>query len=270
MRVEMVVLIRLDAEDRLRFADLTELDLSAGPAGEAYVEHRLPARSAEYLHFLDELDQRGIEYWVREERHFDLREIRDARALRLRPLDTIHHVGLPHETLLDWSDCCATCMRVPTQRGQLLVDGRLLADHCLLGGPRGELLVSERIALRMIKEGVTGCLLRELRLAEDGPEPAEGWFQVLTTTRLPPAVSPPTRFALTEDHCASCGQGGLFVDSMLYYDVDDGDLDDINATFELIGEGAGLAPELIFSPRFYNLLVSAGARFEEPEPVVFV
>ena len=77
------------------------------------------------------------------------------------------------------------------------------------------------------------------------------------------------RFVLC-GHCFDCGQGGLFLDSALYYDVDEDEFSDINHTWETFGQGAGISPELLMSSRFYNLLLACGANLEEPEPVLFV
>jgi hypothetical protein len=57
---------------------------------------------------------------------------------------------------------------------------------------------------------------------------------------------------------------------MLYFDAPRDVFEDINVTSEVFGDGRLLSPEVVVSPRFYNILVSCGAHDMAPEPVVLV
>lgn len=270
MRVELVILVRLTPEnsDRLEYLDCESSWVPR--SGTDFLENRVPARSAEADGLLAQLESLGMDYYMREERHFDLREIRQAKILKTGPEAHVLGNHLPNQVAFDWSEVCETCMRSPSQVGPLHIDyGRLIAEEAIFG-PRHELIVSEKIALRMIKDGITGCILREIEDSPGAQHRESNYYQVLVTQNLPRAFSPPTRFISTDDFCKSCGQGGLFLDSALYYDVDEEEFQDINHTFETFGQGAGISPELLVSSRFYNLLLACGAHLEEPEPVLFV
>ena len=57
---------------------------------------------------------------------------------------------------------------------------------------------------------------------------------------------------------------------MLYYDVDVKDLADVNVTREYFGHGSELAPEMVVSARFFELMRSCGVTLDQTEPVMFV
>ena len=270
MRVDLVVLVRLSPEEQNRLAEAGQLSMDQAMHGVGFVEHRLPARSEEAQALMADLESRGAEFYVHEERQFTLREIRDARAICTEPTQRLRMSTLPSKTAFDWTEVCSLCMRSPEQLGHLEIHPRHLADQTALMGSRGELIVNEAVAMRMIKDGITGCLLREIRTPENAPALSETFYQVLVTNTLPPLMSPPTRFVLTDDYCEECAQGGLHLESMLYYDFPDDELDDVNVTAELFGDGSGISAKYVFSPHFYNMLVAAGAELETTEPVIFV
>ncbi|MFT7620587.1 MAG: hypothetical protein ACI97A_004244 [Planctomycetota bacterium] len=270
MRVELVILVKKTPEnsERLEFLDCaTPWNVRSGTD---FLETRIPARSPEADSVLAQLESAGFEFYLREERHFGLREIRQAKILKTGPESQILSNHLPNQVEFDWTDVCQTCMRSPSQVGPLFMNHARLAEEQAIFGPRHELIVSEKVALRMIKDGITGCILREIEQAPNTSQGDSQYFQVIVTRQLPRAFSPPTRFISTDDFCKSCGQGGLFLDSALYYDVEEQEFQDVNHTHETFGQGAGISPELLVSSRFYNLLLSCGAHLEEPEPVVFV
>ncbi len=270
MRVELVVLIKKTPENHEQLEFLGGSDDWSPREGTDFLENRVPAHSERAKVLLEQLQAGGFEFYMREERHFELAEIRLATILKTGPEAQVLGSHLPHEVQFDWSEACETCMRTPEQVGPLVMQHARLADEEAIFGPRHELIVSEKIALRMIKDGITGCLLREVEDQEESSVHDSSYFQVMVTQQLPRAFSPPTRFISTDDRCEACGQGGLFLDSPLYYDVAENEFQDVNHTFESFGQGAAISPELVMSSRFYNLLTACGAHLEEPEPVLFV
>jgi hypothetical protein len=272
MRIEKVFLVGLQDAVDLEIVDRDALEAEI-PAGSApsWVELRFESRRDEVLAIRERLESTGTEYYLREERSFTRREIRDAKFLHVDPaLEIECRPGGEHTW--DWSEACEHCMRVPEQTGRIAVDPKIVEGVAVARGRRGELLVHEHIATRMIKEDISGCVLREVLFeGEEGARHSSPYFQVVPSIVLPSAVHPPTRFASLDDaSCPLCGRGGLYLESMLYYDVDLDDLADVNVTSELFGEGPTLSPEIVISPRFFNLLVSAGAELESAEPVMFV
>lgn len=271
MRTEIVILIRFSEEDQQRLADLGHLTLEQAMRGEGFLERRFPVHDEEVQDLLCELEDSGVEYWVHEERVFSEAELHAAQALSVSfglPIEGGPGVQKGH---YDWADCCTACMRRPVQDGPLTIPYERLAGQPAVKGRRGELFVNDEIAVRMISEHMSGCLLQEVKTPigeDDGPSGA--YFQVVPTSTLPGTVAPPTRFQVTNDICEVCGQGGLFRDSMLYYDVDVKDLADVNVTREYFGHGAELAPEMVVSARFFELMRSCGVTLDQTEPVMFV
>ncbi|HGY89925.1 MAG TPA: hypothetical protein ENK43_02000 [Planctomycetes bacterium] len=271
MQIEKVFLIPLAPETQRRLYELGLIDMDRALHGQGYLERRFPAHSDEAKAFEESLNAQGVDYWVRDERHFTRKELRSARALHLDSFHQRPEKALPTlSTEWDWSEACTECMRVPSQVGVLEVRAEQTGGRNLIRGRRGEILVTEKIARRMIADGISGCLLQEVRVESETTAPSPPYYQVVPTHTLPQLASPPTRFGVTDDFCHRCGLGGLFLESMLYLSCDDRELQDINVTRELFGEGAQLSPEVILSPRFYNLLVSCGVQLDEPEPVLFV
>ena len=268
MRIEVVILVRLRPERQLELAESGALSLAEAHNRQGFIEYRFPAHAPEIDELKARLEDAGEEFLVREERSFSLRELRDAPALKIEPAFDPSDVEVAAERY-DWKEACVRCMRVPGQEGTLHIKRGDLQHAHFLRGRRGEILVNESIATRMIKEDVSGCILRDVK-ADDGVRGAENYFQLIPTNVLPSAVTPPTRFLTSDDACPACGRGGLYLDSMLYYDIDERKIADVNVTAELFGDGPALAPEIVVSQRFYNLLVSAGAKLDAPEPVAFV
>lgn len=270
MRIETVILVRLQPEQQQALLEAGMLDMDQAMSGAGFIEFRHPHNAPEAVEMIDRLEESGVEHYVYEERHFSTREIRMASFLHIAPSCTLPESGTLHASSYDWSAVCPRCQRVPVQEGHLLADPEAFPEEALIRGRRGELIVHESIAVRMIKEGITGAILREIEVDGQEGERCAQYFQLVPTSKMPNVVCPPTRFHFTEDVCETCTQGGQHLDSLLYYDVPMGDMDDINVTTELFGDGAELSPEIVVSPRFYNLLVSCGAELEATEPVMFV
>ncbi len=270
MRVELVVLVK-NTPENVEQLQYLESPADWTPRLETdYLETRLLAHTEEAQDLLEELQSMGLVFYMREERHFELAEIRRAEVLKTCPETQILANHLPHEVQFDWSDACVQCMRSPEQVGPLVIEHRRLTNKEAVLGPRHELIVSEKVATRMIKDGISGCILRPVEDSPGGQADTGSFFQVIVTHHVAPAFCPPTRFVSTDDHCDACGQGGLFLDSSLYYDFGVEEFQDINHTFEVFGQGAGISPEILLSSRFYNLLLACGAQMAEPEPVLFV
>ncbi|MEZ6196979.1 MAG: hypothetical protein R3F20_14830 [Planctomycetota bacterium] len=270
MRTTKIFLVDWEDACELGLVDgETRAEVTARGRRPSWVEIRLDGHDEEARRLLDRLEDNDAWFHLHEERRFSRRELRDAKYLHV---DTAFEVECrPGEgSTWDWSGACEHCMRVPEQTGPIAVAPADLESAMAARGRRGEFLVHERVATRMIKDGISGCLLREvLYETESGHEPSP-FFQVIPTVSLPTVVSPPTRFASTDAACPHCGRGGLYLESMLYYDIDLGDLADVNVTSELFGEGPSLSPEVVISPRFFNLMVSCGVHFDTSEPVMFV
>lgn len=272
MRTELVILIRFSPEEQQQLADLGHLTPEQAMRGQGFMERRFPLHSDEAEELLDELEEAGVEHWVREERTFSEAEIRSAPALAVSVAHVLDGGPGVQRGEYDWTSCCAVCMRRPIQSGPLTIPYERLAGQSAIRGRRGELIVNDELAVRMISEHVSGCILQEVKtpIGEDHDGPKGAFFQVVPTSTLPSTIAPPTRFQLTDDICEACGQGGLFRDSMLYYDLPVDDLADLNVTYECFGHGAEIAPEVVVSTRFYDLMLACGAVLENPEPVMFV
>ncbi|MEE9394545.1 MAG: hypothetical protein V3W41_18785 [Planctomycetota bacterium] len=267
MKTERVFLLKIGDAFEMGLLE-GQLEGDTAPKGN-WVEVRTIASSPVTQNLIDRLEERGVEFFMRDERHFSRKELRTAKALHLDPSHRDVECRAASSDTWNWDDVCGRCMRVPEQTGPIMVAPQDLESH-IARGRRGEFLVSEHIATRMIRDGITGCILREVLFFEqDEPTPAP-YFQVFPIRELPVTVSPPTRFLNNDQDCAVCGRGGMFLNSMLYYDLPVEDIEDLNVTSELFGNGPGLYPELVVSPRFFNLLISCGAEIEEPEPVIFV
>lgn len=219
---------------------------------------------------LDWIEREQLEHHCTTDRSFSRREIRSAKALHIEvtPPETGPKTISP--VTIDWSNACERCMRRSHDDGPIQADTSALRDSVFLRGSRGELIVNRTVAMRMIKDGMTGSVLEPILSTQlpDNPDPE--FYRLIPTDRLPRVTSPPTLFSMTRDHCANCGRGGLHLNSMLYFDAPMEVFEDLNVTSEIFGDGRALAPEVVVSPRFYNLLVSCGAHSMVPEPVVLV
>lgn len=262
-----MILVRLSEEEQMRLAEEGSLTISEAKSGQGYLEYRVAAHSDDAKRLIEKLENLGADFRVEEDRRFSTKELRTAQALHVEPPEECASVVLDAEKW-DWTKACPRCMRIPESSGPLTMKSHGGAGYGLLRGRRGEIVVHERVAIRMIKEKISGCILREVKNPDE--RAASPWFQVMPTSVLPPVSSPPTRFMKTEESCPTCGRGGLELGSMLYYDVDLTELADINVTREVFGSGSSLHQEIVVSPRFYNLLVAQGARFSSPEPVLFI
>lgn len=216
------------------------------------------------------LNSQGVEYECGTLRSFSRREIRSAPALHLDIAQVAAGPRAIHPIHKDWSDACERCMRTSLDSGPIECEPSILQNHILSRGPRGELIVSKKVAMRMVSDGISGAVLEPIWASEEHSESDPENYRIIPTDVLPRVTSPPTRFALSRDRCAVCGRGGLHLDSLLYFDAPIDTFVDINVTSEVFGDGRSLAPEVVVSPRFYNLLLSCGARDLTPEPVVLV
>ena len=126
----------------------------------------------------------------------------------------------------------------------------------------------EQMAALLIRNHITGCLLRPAREAGGA---LSKWFEVLPIHRLPPMHSPPTRFIHEPERaCPECGQGGLILQSLPFYDCDVDKLADVNLSFEQFGVGDAIMPELLVSQKLFRVLRDHGVEDLMVQPVAFV
>ncbi|MCA9323052.1 MAG: hypothetical protein KDB53_20085, partial [Planctomycetes bacterium] len=88
MKVEIVILVRLDPAEQRRLLDLGLMSLEQALSGQGFLERRFPLHSEEARLCIEELEASETEYYVREERQFSRKELRSAQALHL---DSFHH-----------------------------------------------------------------------------------------------------------------------------------------------------------------------------------
>jgi hypothetical protein len=163
---------------------------------------------------------------------------------------------------------CPACGRGGEQAGDLVLMVHPNPHAGLVVSPDGTLFVDERVARALIAEKVTGCLLRGTRSPEGR---SLDLFQVLPTNTLPPLRTPPTRVEASPDaRCPVCGEGSLRIDSLLYYDVPDEDIFDVNVSCERCDAGSGPTQQLVISQRLFRLLASCRIQTLKVEPVVLV
>ena len=272
MRTDTVVRFRATEDQR---ADLrgrgilpreghdVESNVEAG--GDDVVVCRFAAHSSRLEDLLAALDTAEIAFEARTVRRFTPKEIQTAQALHIRP----RQVSAADETD-DTRTCSCRTSHADDETEEALVDPQTVRGTAFARGPSGEILVRESIAVGMIEQRMSGAILRRVRIVEGEAWRGETYFELLPTQTLPNAVSPPTRLSIRDDSCPQCRRRALALDSMLYYDVPLDAVQDVNITFEVFGHAGMSSPDIVVSPRFHALLVSAGVEVDELEPVLFV
>ncbi len=266
MKLETVLTVRLTTDQAEGLtAGIAEL-LPGATFGEGAYQvrfHHAPDAVRQVVEILDNLE---IGYDAHEERSFSQDEIEHASALRLGRPDRVV-IGGPRADLAQ-----PTCRHaVDSDDAYPLTHLQLTDDLPATTFARtvtGGFVVDESLAATLIREHISGCLLRPVR-QEQGA--VTRWFEVLPTHRLPPMHSPPTKFVHDpEGVCPECGQGGLALHSLPFYDVAVDKLTDINLSFEQFGSGPQIMPEVLVSPRFFRVLREHGVPDLNVEPVLFV
>jgi hypothetical protein len=259
MRVETVLTIKLDEEQADRLTLLAS-DLVSGAkftAGSYQVRFHHAADAARQ--FMSMLDDGCIEYGVHEERTFSSDEIERAPVLHVaRTTPVIQGQG--------WGGVCTH------RTGKAESDGPGPELNSVSGTfartATGSLMVDESLAATLIRQHISGCLLRPFR--ERGGSFSR-WFELVPIHRLPPMQSPPTRFVHEpEGACPECGQGGILLHSLPFYDVPVDHLSDVNVSFEHFGIGTEIMPELLVSQKLFRVLREHGVEDLMVEPVAFV
>jgi hypothetical protein len=260
MRVETVLTIKLDDDEAERLNPLAS-DLVAGAqftAGSYQVRfHHANDAARKFMTLLEEIE---IGYGLHEERSFTSDEIERAPALhvaRTAPMvEAPKGTGVCTHRKAATADDRASPTTLDTLTGSL---ARTAA---------GSFMVDEKLAAVLIKEHISGGILRPHR---DKGGSLTRWFELVPLHRLPPMQSPPTRFVHEPDGaCPECGQGGLFLHSLPFYDVAVDALTDVNVSFESFGAGAEIMPELLVSQKMFRVLRDNGVEDLMVEPVLFV
>jgi hypothetical protein len=260
MRVETVLTIKLDDEQADRLTPLAA-DIVSGArftGGSYQIRFHHAAEAARQ--FMALLEETEIEYGLHEERSFSNDEIERAPALHVARTAPIVH-GQTR------GGACAH--RSPTAA----VDDAAPPDLDSVEGPlartaTGSLMVDESLATTLIRQHISGCLLRPFR---EKAGSLSRWFELVPIHRLPPMQSPPTRFVHEpEGACPECGQGGILLHSLPFYDVAVDQLTDVNVSFEQFGVGNEIMPELLVSQKFFRVLREHGVEDLMVEPVAFV
>ncbi len=214
------------------------------------------------------LDFRGIAYRLEEVRSFRPRELAEAVALRVAPGPRLPHADPGPATAAPFSGGCPDCGRGGEQVSDLVVAKEPPTGTGFALTEAGHLLVGEILARAMIERRISGCLLRSTR-AEDGS--FHPLFQLVPLSTLPPLCCPPTKLEASGDVvCRGCGTGALRVSSLLYYDLAEDALSDINVCHEAEGLLGGVAAGVVVSQRFFRLLCEVDAPFASAEPIVLV
>jgi hypothetical protein len=260
MRVETVLTIRLDDDEAERLNPLAD-DLVGGAhftSGSYQVRfHHAGDAARKFMSLLEEID---VGYGLHEERSFTNEEIERAPALHVARTAPV--VQGPQKT-----GSCLHRTAVPAPE-----EDQPAKLESLPGGiartASGTFMVDEALASTLIREHIGGCLLRPYR--EKGGVLSR-WFEMVPIHRLPPMHSPPTRFVHEpENACPECGQGGLFLHSLPFYDVPVDKLSDVNVSFESFGVGNEIMPELVVSQKMFRVLRDHGVEDLMVEPVCFV
>jgi hypothetical protein len=261
MRIETVLTIKLEDDEAERLNPLAE-DLVGGArfSGGSYQVrfHHAADAARKFMGLLEELE---IGFGLHEERSFSAEEIERAPALHVARTSPL--VAGPEKT--------GICSHRAAAAGEDEESGPAELESLAGGLARtasGSLMVDEALASVLIKKHISGCLLRPHR---DKSGTFTRWFEMVPIHRLPPMHSPPTRFVHEpEGACPECGQGGLFLHSLPFYDVPVDSLTDVNVSFESFGAGSEISPELVVSQKLFRVLRDAGVEDLMVEPVLFV
>jgi hypothetical protein len=262
MRIETVLTIKLEEDEADRLNPRAE-ELVGGArfTGGSYQVRFHHAADAARL-FMGLLEELEIGFGLHEERSFSAEEIERAPALHVARTSPL--VVGPEKTGV----CTHRAAAAASEGGE----ARPAELESLTGGlartAAGSLMVDENLASILIKQHISGCLLRPHR-EKNGT--FTRWFELVPIHRLPPMHSPPTRFVHEpEGACPECGQGGLFLHSLPFYDVAVDRLTDVNVSFESFGTGTEISPELVVSQKLFRVLRDNGVEDLMVEPVLFV
>lgn len=266
MKADVILDIALSRDDLDRLGGTLESILPEGRVHAGAYEMRFRKGDSQLAELLATLDALSVPYHVREERSFRPREIVEAVALRLAPESRNLEATLDSESAQPFSGGCTGCGAGAEQTGDLVLESRPAESTALAWTDRGQILVSESIARVMIAEGVSGCLLRATRDTDGRTLPC---FQVQPIATLPPLCVPPTRIANNPlASCPQCGNGGLHVDSLFYYDLEESLLHDVNVCREPLGHRPGSG--VVISQKLFRLFYEVGAIPAIVEPIVLV
>jgi hypothetical protein len=260
MRVETVLTIKLDDEEADRLTPLAA-ELVAGArftAGSYQVRfHHAADAARQFTAILDEIE---IDYGIHEERSFSSDEIERAPAL---------HVARTTPVLAGRATGGVCLHRSPDGDDDEQPPAELdSVPGSFARTATGSLMVDESLASTLIRQHISGCLLRPFR---DKNGSLSRWFELVPIHRLPPMQSPPTRFVHEPERaCPECGQGGLLLHSLPFYDVAVEQLTDVNVSFEQFGVGNEIMPELLVSQKLFRVLREHGVEDLMVEPVAFV
>ncbi len=265
MRLETVVTVRLSAMEAERLTSALEEVLPGATFGEGTYQVRFHHANEAARRVTDILEDLEAEFRIHEERSFSPDEIDHASAL---------HLTRPERIVVSSLGAALaepTCRHATDQLIEAPPALELSADSpptMFARTATGGFVVDESLAATLIREHITGCLLRPVK--EPGGTLTR-WFEVLPTHRLPPMHSPPTRFVHDpEGVCPECGQGGLELHSLPFYDVAVEKLSDLNLSFETFGNGQQIMPEVVMSQRLFRVLIDHGVTDLTVEPVLFV
>jgi hypothetical protein len=260
MRIETVLTIKLEDEEADRLNPLADELVGGARFSSGSYQVRFHHAADAARKFMGLLEQLEIGFGLHEERSFSAEEIERAPALHVARTSPL--VVGPEKT--------GVCQhRAAAAEGGEAKPAEL---ESLSGGlartASGSLMVDENLASILIKQHISGCLLRPHR-EKNGT--FTRWFELVPIHRLPPMHSPPTRFVHEpEGACPECGQGGLFLHSLPFYDVAVDQLTDVNVSFEAFGTGTEISPELVVSQKLFRVLRDNGVEDLMVEPVLFV
>ncbi len=263
MKAETLVRIRVDGLDLERIERELIPHLPPGRLTDGVYEVRLRRGDSELGELLSTLDRLGLEHQCLEERTFRPRELAEAPALHLTPIE--HQEVTSSRGAFQGS--CGDCGRGGEQIDDLVLNPTLPSAPGLTLTSEGQILVDESLATALIKDRISGCLLRRTRDSSGRIQPL---FQVLPTHAMPPVRVPPTRLEHHPDSgCRRCGRGSLALASLLYFDVEESSLADLNLCRE-VRETAGPSSGFVVSQRLFRLLLDHARIPATVEPVVLV
>jgi hypothetical protein len=263
LKADIVVRIRIGAGDLEDVAPELKDNLPPGRLEFGHYEIRFRKGDPALAEILGRLETHEVLYEIREERTFRPRELAEAPALRISPSAS----ALPVVADRSFHGACQTCHRGGNQVEDLVLPRSDSGQKGLTLTTQGHVLVNEIVARALVKEHVTGLMLRRT-LDEEGR--CGGIFQVLPTHTLPPLVVPPTRIEhRPEAGCADCGRGCLDIVSLLYFDLEPQGFCDWNLAREVSASGR-IEAGIVVSRRLLRLLLELEAAPASAEPVVLV
>lgn len=201
------------------------------------------------------LQARGFYGSVWERREYTPTELLDAAFLRLGTEAVVSSVD---GTLRwDWVTICPHCGFAEERWDwQHLQISDLPTGSHLAAVDWHPLVVSAPLAEALQQADVTG-----LSLIPVGPERPAGWYALQPTHLLPPLLVPPTRMRRLPTATPHCARDHHWESptSELYYRQDGFAAADVNASYEVFGDGGRATGRIvIISNRVYRLLLAMG------------